>query len=100
MYLNCHTWFSFKYGTLSPDKLFEEAKKYGVKKLVVTEINNTCSYVEMLRICQERKKEHELEIAVGVEFRQENKLLYVLIAKNNEGFEEINRFLSYHNGEK
>lgn len=100
MYLNCHTWYSFKYGTLSPEKLFAEAKKQNIKKLVVTEINNTCSYVEVLRICKEKKEEHELEIAVGVEFRQENKLLYVLIAKNNDGFEEINRFLSHHNSEQ
>ncbi|GHN00367.1 hypothetical protein WSM22_18560 [Cytophagales bacterium WSM2-2] len=100
MYLNCHTWYSFKYGTLSPYKLFEEAKKHGVRKLVVTEINNTCSYVEMLRICQEKKREHVMEVAVGVEVRNANHLLYVLLAKDNNGFEEINRFLSHHNSEQ
>src|SRR6185436_18153785 len=30
---------------------------------------------------------------------KENRLLYIALAKNNEGFEEINRFLSYHNTE-
>src|ERR1700755_2664272 len=100
MYLNCHTWFSFKYGTLSPENLFKEAKKHGVKKLVITDINNTCSYIEVLRHCMENRNDHELEIAVGVEFRRENKVLYVLIAKNNNGFEEINRFLSRHNNEQ
>lgn len=100
MYLNCHTWFSFKYGTLSPENLFKEAKKHGIKKLVVTDINNTCSYVEVLRHCNENKHDHELDIVVGVEFRRENKLLYILIAKNNTGFEEITRFLSHHNNEQ
>jgi len=97
MYLNCHTWYSFKYGTLSPEKLFEEARKNRVRKLVLTDINNTCSYVEFLRHCKENSAAYSLDVAVGVEFRRENKLLYILIAKNNGGFEEINRFLSHHN---
>ncbi|MBL0742590.1 DNA polymerase III subunit alpha [Chryseolinea lacunae] len=110
MYLNCHTGFSFKYGTLPVLSLFEEAQRCGVHKLVITEINNTASYIEMLRLCSERspqqgprtpggKTTHALEIAVGVEFRKDHELLYIAIAKNNAGFEEINRFLSYHNRE-
>jgi len=107
MFLNCHTAFSFKYGTLPVDKLFDEARRCGVHKLVITEINNTASYIEMLRLCAERRpgsplagdKAYELEIAVGVEFRQGNELLYIAIAQNNNGFEKINKFLSYHNRE-
>lgn len=107
MYINCHTGFSFKYGTLPVKSLYEEAKRCNVSKLVLTEINNTASYMEMLRICsknrqhsvvrESKEKQFELEIAVGVEFRQKNKLLYIAIAKNNKGFEIINRFLSEHN---
>jgi DNA polymerase-3 subunit alpha len=100
MFLNCHTWFSFKYGTLSPEKLFFEAKRLGIKKLVITEINNTCSYVEMLRICQEHREEYQLDIAVGIEIRKDNEFLYILIAQDNQGFEEINRFVSHCNNEK
>jgi len=110
MHLNCHTGFSFKYGALRVDELFDEAVRCGVHKLVMTEINNTTSYIEMLRLCQERspahgpltptgKRTHALEIAVGVEFRRGNEFLYIAIAKNNPGFQEINRFLSYHNRE-
>ena len=109
MYLNCHTAFSFKYGTLQVEDLFNEAKRCGVHKLILTEINNTASYIEMLRLCAEKapvngsmltvfgKEAYELEIAVGVEFRNEDQLLFIAIAQNNDGFEEINRFLSYHN---
>lgn len=110
MYLNCHTGFSFKYGTLSVEALFEEAKRCGVHKLALTEINNTASYLEMLRICSKNKlykdgrtkfgkEPYQLDIAVGVEFRKEDELLFIAIAKNNDGFERINRFLSYHNRE-
>src|SRR5688572_4936639 len=110
MYLNCHTGFSFKYGTLPIEGLFNEAKRCGVHKLVLTEINNTASYMEMLRICGKNreykdgrtkfgKEPYHLDIAVGIEFRNEDELLYLAIAKNNEGFESINRLLSYRNRE-
>jgi DNA polymerase-3 subunit alpha len=91
------------------DRLFDEAKRCGVRKLALTEINNTSSYIEMLRLCAERapakgtdltafgKEAYDLEIAVGVEFRKDNELLYIAIAQNNDGFESINRFLSHHN---
>src|SRR6478609_5454880 len=112
MYLNCHTGFSFKYGTLPIRKLFEEAKRCGIHKLALTEINNVASYLELLRICDENKPRqngltkfgkipYDLEIAVGIEFRsEENELLYIIIAKNNDSFEKLNRFLSFHNREE
>src|SRR5688572_12135428 len=99
MYLNCHTGLSFKYGMLPIKALFNEAKRCGVHKLALTEINNVASYLEMLRICQENKprtngltkfdkEPYELEIAVGIEFRGvENELLYIGLAQNNIGFE-------------
>src|SRR5712675_961733 len=60
MYLNCHTGFSFKYGTLPIKTLFNEAKRCGIHKLALTEINNVSSYLEMLRICDENKlRAHE-----------------------------------------
>lgn len=111
MFLNCHTGYSFKYGTLPPQQLFDEAKRCGVHKLVVTEIHNTGSYMELLRICNTNseyeagltkfgKPAYKLEIAVGIELRTDNQLNFIAIAKNNFGFEELNRFLSFHNREK
>ncbi len=97
MFLNCHTWLSFKYGTLSIPQLVNEARRCNVKKLVLTEINNTASYIELLRYCAEAENDYTLEIALGIEFRKENELLYIAIAKNNQGFEEINRLLSHAN---
>jgi DNA-directed DNA polymerase III PolC len=43
------------------------------------------------------KEAYDLEIAVGVEFRNGNELQFIAIAKNNNGFEKINRFLSHLN---
>ncbi len=99
MYLNVHTHFSFKYGTLSPLKLWELCKQLKVGKIIVTEINNTASYVEMLRIAEENRSEYDLEIAVGMEFREDHQLRFIALAKNNKGFEEINRYRSHLNNE-
>lgn len=111
LFLNCHTGYSFKYGTLPPEQLFQEAKRCGVRKLVITEINNTASYMEMIRRCSRNaivqngmnkfgKPGYDLDIAVGIEFRdQQHELQYIIIARNNTGFESLNRFLSYHNRE-
>jgi DNA-directed DNA polymerase III PolC len=110
MYLNCHTGHSFKYGTLPVKTLFAEAKRCNVHKIALTEINNTASWLDMLRTCNDNraqsnkktrfgKEPYDLDLAVGVEFRNSNDFLYVTLAKNNKGFEEINRFLSHHNRE-
>jgi DNA-directed DNA polymerase III PolC len=95
MYFNCHTHYSFRYGTLSPEYLLKEAQRCGVKKLILTEINNTASYIELLRL----SADYDLEIALGMELRKENKLLYIALAENNTGFEAINRFFSFHTTE-
>lgn len=110
MYLNCHTGHSFKYGTLPIKTLFEEARRCNIHKLALTEINNTSSWLDMLRSCNENraqasgktkfdKEPYDLDLAVGVEFRNGNDFLYIVLAKNNKGFEEINRFLSFYNRE-
>jgi len=97
VYLNCHTYFSLRFGTLSPEELFNEAKRNMVSQLIVTDINNTSAHIEMLRICEENLETYDLSIGAGIEFRQNNKLLYIGLAKNNAGFEKLNRFLSNHN---
>ena len=40
---------------------------------------------------------HEKPSAAGIEFRDGDDLLYTCLARNNEGFREINAFLSAHN---
>ena len=90
MYLNCHSWFSFHYGTLSIEKLLEEAQRLGVKKLVLTDINNTSGALDFIRLAPK----YGVEPAVGIEFRQGDTIRFIGIAKNNEGFEELNRYLS------
>lgn len=92
MYLNCKTYFSFRYGTLSSSQLVEAAADAGADTLALTNINATCDIWDFVNDC----KKAGIKPIAGVEIRNENNLLYILLAANNEGFENINRFLSEH----
>ena len=50
MYLNCHSFFSFKYGTMSPEELLREAQRKGISCLALTDINNTSGILDFFRI--------------------------------------------------
>ncbi|MEZ5015238.1 MAG: DNA polymerase III subunit alpha [Chitinophagales bacterium] len=92
MFLNCHTYYSLRYGTMSVDRLLDEAVKYGVRRFALTDINNTSGWFELL---QEAKK-YNIAVHPGIEFRNDNTHLYTAIAKNADGFAEINRHLSLY----
>nr|MQY80294.1 PHP domain-containing protein [Bacteroidota bacterium] len=93
MYLNTHSYYSLRYGTLPVKKIVREAKKKDIKALAVTDINNSTGVLDFVKICRQEK----IHPIAGIEFRDGDQLLYVALAKNNEGFREINEFLSRHN---
>ncbi|HNR18829.1 MAG TPA: DNA polymerase III subunit alpha [Bacteroidia bacterium] len=92
MYINCHTYFSFKYGTLAPEDLLRASQANEISTLALTDINNTSGVLDFVRIAPKYK----IKPVVGVDFRNGNKQMFVGIAKNNEGYRELNDFLSYH----
>ncbi|MCB0505356.1 MAG: DNA polymerase III subunit alpha [Cyclobacteriaceae bacterium] len=92
MYLNCHSYYSLKYGTLSPEALVELAALYGLKQLCLTDINNTSAHMEFIKSCEKEG----IKPSVGVDFRNGADQCFVAIAKNNNGYREINIFLSRH----
>ncbi len=96
MYLNCHTYFSFKYGTLSVTQLLEEAKSKGIKSFVLADINNTSACLEFIRECPK----YSVKPIVGIDFREGVKQKYIGIAKNNEGFLELNQHLTSYLSEQ
>jgi DNA polymerase-3 subunit alpha len=90
MYINNHSYYSLRYGTLSIDELVQGARKMGMQSLALTDINNTSGLPDFVKAC---KTQGIVPIA-GVEFRNKEKLQYIGIAYNNEGLEQLNRFLS------
>jgi DNA polymerase-3 subunit alpha len=99
MLLNCHTYYSFCYGTYAPKDLMQEIKQKGYSSFVLTDINNTSACLDVVRIA---KKEYDLTPVLGIDFRNGVEQKYVGIAMNNEGFRELNEHLSahLHTGEK
>ncbi|HET6253655.1 MAG TPA: DNA polymerase III subunit alpha [Puia sp.] len=91
MYL-CKTYFSFKYGTWSTKELVSGATDAGATTLVLTNINSTCDVWDFVQYCRDAG----IRPIAGVEIRNGNKLLYILLAANNQGFQRINAFLSEH----
>ncbi|MBO0323044.1 DNA polymerase III subunit alpha [Muricauda sp. CAU 1633] len=98
MYLNCHSYYSLNYGTFSEETLLNLAEKNGIECLALTDINNTSACLNFVRLAQ---KNHIRPI-IGIDFRNGNQQQFVGLAKNNLGFQELNRLLSshLHNGTK
>jgi error-prone DNA polymerase len=93
MYLNCHSFYSLKYGTISIEQWVALAKKHRLDKICITDINNTTAVLELANAAQKEG----IQIIAGIEFRDDaGKLLYIGIARNNEGFHELNAFLTMH----
>ncbi len=92
----CHSYYSLLYGTLSLEKLATRAQQHGLEKIVLTDINNTSAVFDFVTQCREKN----IKPVCGVDCRNGDERLFTCIARNNEGFREINEFLSEHNLEE
>jgi DNA polymerase III alpha subunit len=92
MYLNCKTYYSFKYGTFSTEELVKTAADKGVTALALTNINSTYDAWDFVKHCRERN----IKPLLGAEIRNGDSLVCILIAGNNRGLASIHRFISGH----
>jgi DNA polymerase III alpha subunit len=92
MYLNCHSYFSFKYGILSPEQLLQEAQQKGISTLALTDINNTSGILDFFRLAPRYK----IKPVAGIDFRNGTEQKFIGIARTADGFRELNDFLSWH----
>ncbi|MGO4912343.1 DNA polymerase III subunit alpha [Leeuwenhoekiella sp. W20_SRS_FM14] len=92
MFLNCHTYFSLRYGTLSEEELIDLAIQNKQSCIALTDINNTSACLKFIS----KAKEKKIKPVVGVDFRNGMRQCYVMLAQNNNGFLNINSFLSKH----
>lgn len=92
MYWNCHSHFSFKFGTLSPEALLQHAQSLGCRYLALTDIMNTSGIPDFFRLAPK----YGIQPIAGIEFRQGNTLRYIGLAKNLDGFEFLCTMLTHH----
>src|SRR4051812_30466807 len=92
MYINCKTYYSLRYGTLPTQELVQTAIDNGISSLALTNINATSDIWEFVKLCGEAG----IKPITGVEIRNGDKVLYILLAGNNKGLSWIHEFLSSH----
>src|SRR5512142_1231998 len=96
MYLNCHTYYSLRYGMMSVEQLVRGALAAGADTIALTDINNSTGIPEFAKECIK----NNVKPVAGIEFRDGNDLQFIGIARNNMGFRELNEFLSNKHFEK
>ena len=92
MYLNCHSYYSLRYGTLSPEQLVQAAVAHGIQTLALTDIHRASGIFDFVQACQLAG----VKPVLGMEFRQQDSLMYLCIARNAEGLAQIHRFASQY----
>jgi hypothetical protein len=90
--LNTHSCYSLRYGVLQPDAVVDWSLTSGYERIALTDINNTSAALSFIRLVQQQGRVP----VVGIDFRNGIDCCYVGIARNNEGFMELNGFLSRH----
>lgn len=95
MYLNCHSYHSLRYGTISIEELVQLGTVCQAQAMALTDINTVTGIYDFIRLCQSAG----IKPLVGIEFRCQHKLRYIGLAINGKGLGEMNRFLTKHNFE-
>lgn len=93
MFLNCHSYHSLRYGTISLQDLVQQGVDHQVKTLALTDINTVTGIYDFFKLCND----NDIKPIVGVEIRVESELYYICLAKNQKSVGEINRLLTHYN---
>ena len=90
MYLSSHSYYSLRYGTIPPEELLQLAAENNINSLALTDINNTSACLDFIRL----SKKYNIRPVIGIDFRNGVKQQFIGLAKNNEGYYELNLYLS------
>ncbi len=93
MYINAHSYFSLRYGTMDIDQLLDQAVVNGIAVMALTDINTSMGIPEFIQ----KAKERNIKPVAGIEFRNDDELVFIGLAKNREGLRELNEYLTWHN---
>ena len=90
MFLNCHTYYSLRFGTFKISELLELGQANGATTMALTDVNSTSACLEFVRL----STNYNVKPILGVDFRKRAKQQFIMLAENNEGFHYINEYLS------
>ena len=83
MFLNCHSYHSLRYGTISIEDLVQQAVELNIKTLALTDINTVTGIYDFYKLCQD----NHIKPIVGVDIRVENEFYYICLAKMLQGLQ-------------
>lgn len=95
MFINCHSFHSLRYGTISVKELVQQCAELRISVAALTDINCISGIYDFHRLCEK----NNIRPVVGVDIRTDNKQHYICLAKNQSGIGEINRLLTQHHCE-
>jgi error-prone DNA polymerase len=93
MFINCHSYHSLRYGTISVKELVQQCVELEIGIAALTDINCISGIYDFHRLCEK----NNIKPVVGVDIRNDNKQHYICLAKNQSGIGEINRLLTDYN---
>jgi DNA-directed DNA polymerase III PolC len=88
-----HSYYSLRFGVMSPEQLVQRAKALGHDVVLLADINNSSAFPEFVKVCGEEG----VTPVCGIDFRRGGRALWTGVARNNDGMQELNEFLSEHN---
>ncbi len=92
MFLCVHSYYSLRFGTIPPEELLLDAIKLEYTTLALTDINNTSSGTDFVRLA----KKHHLKPVLGIDFRNGAQQQFIGLARNNNGWHSLNQYLSLY----
>lgn len=95
MFINCHSYHSLRYGTISVKELVQHCVELEIGIAALTDINCISGIYDFHRLCEK----NNIKPVLGVDIRNDNRQHYICLAKNQSGIGEINRLLTKHNCE-
>lgn len=93
MLVNTHSYYSLRYGVVSPKDWITFFKAQPWSVMALTDINTTSATMMVLHLLRNAPGKRAV---VGVDFRNGIQPCYVALARNWEGVRQINEHLSWH----
>jgi DNA polymerase-3 subunit alpha len=90
MYLNTHSYYSLKYGTIAPEALLQQAFQHNITVMALTDINSTSANLDFVRLAPK----YHIKPVLGIDFRNGAQQQFVMLAKNNGALQQLNKYLS------
>ena len=95
---HCHSYFSLRYGLMSPEDIIRWAQSQSdlLKQpvsILLADINNVSGVSNFLR---EAQKHPQVHARIGAEVRNGDETLYILMANTQTGFARMNEFITHH----